>query len=358
MGCAAVRAALGEPLHGSAPTRGGGWLLIEHPGPWPQAGPPADLPAAAVRAWHDAAHRGVRPQLIRRIGRRRRVPPYQVYLAWTRGRDCWVEAAELPDLQALAGLDVAAVAAGRRPGFGAEPREPVLLVCTHGRRDACCAQWGRPVARELLARYPDAVWETSHVGGDRFAANVVCLPYGTYHGGTDAASAGAVGAAALAGRVSLPHYRGRYGLPEVVQSAEWFARRETGATGVHEVEVVGSARAPGAVTTVEFEVSGWGRVRVSVRRVRAGDARLTSCADGGSRGVPKYHELVDVEAALRASTASAGGRVADHHVPEIGGRQPAHHQREGEHRHRDAVHGTVQAEADVRHRIDASGPQP
>ena len=49
------------------------------------------------------------------------------------------------------------------------PPAPLLLVCTHGRRDACCAQFGRPTAMALARRYGTAVWETTHVGGDRFA---------------------------------------------------------------------------------------------------------------------------------------------------------------------------------------------
>jgi hypothetical protein len=297
-GCAAVRAALGEPLHGTAPVLGGGWLAVEHPGPWPAAGPPEDLPPDMTRLWYDAVELGIRPQLIRRVTRRRRVPPHQTYLAWTRGKDMWVERAELPDLRALTDLDLPSLAAGRRPGFGAELTDPLLLVCTHGRRDACCARWGRAVARELRARHGDSVWETSHVGGDRYAANVVCLPYGTYHGGTDARSAATVGAAAIAGHVSLPHYRGRCGLPEAVQSAEWFVRRETGVTAVHEIAAVSWYEESSAVTSVELEVVGRGLVRVQVRRVSAGTERLTSCAEGGMCGVPEYHELVGIDAAV------------------------------------------------------------
>jgi hypothetical protein len=156
----------------------------------------------------------------------------------------------------------------------------------------------------LAARHGDTVWETTHVGGDRFAANVVCLPYGTYHGGVDTDCAATVGAWAVDGQVSLPHYRGRAGLPEAVQSAEWFARRETGVTGVHEVRFVRSEPVADATTTVEFEVTGPGLVRVTVRRASAGASRLTSCADGGSCSAPDYHALVAVDLPASASRAS------------------------------------------------------
>ena len=58
-------------------------------------------------------------------------------------------------------------------------RDPLVLVCTNGRHDPCCATFGRPLARVLRegARRDD-VWECSHIGGDRFAANIVILPEG------------------------------------------------------------------------------------------------------------------------------------------------------------------------------------
>ena len=50
------------------------------------------------------------------------------------------------------------------------------LVCTNGKRDACCARDGLPVARALAALRPDEAWECSHLGGHRFAANVALAP--------------------------------------------------------------------------------------------------------------------------------------------------------------------------------------
>ncbi|WP_218926810.1 sucrase ferredoxin, partial [Priestia megaterium] len=66
---------------------------------------------------------------------------------------------------------------------------PVILVCAHGRHDPCCAVRGLPVGRALGERWPEQVWECSHIGGDRFAANVVVAPDGVYYGGLDAKSA-------------------------------------------------------------------------------------------------------------------------------------------------------------------------
>ena len=48
---------------------------------------------------------------------------------------------------------------------------------------------GRPVAAALEAAHPEETWEVSHIGGDRFAANMLVLPHGLYYGRLDAVSA-------------------------------------------------------------------------------------------------------------------------------------------------------------------------
>lgn len=226
-----------RPCLASATTKARSWLLIEHPGPWPerieQLAEPAPI-AALVRAAQAA---GVRPQLIRRTGRRRAVPPVQIYAGFSHGDDVWMEGREFSDPAELAGIDLAALAAGRRPGLGDPVTEPVLLVCTHGRRNACCARTGAPLARGLAASFGPMVWETTHVGGDRYAANLVCLPHGLYYGDLGPAEAEAAVRAYLRGEVTLDRLRGRAGLPEPAQAAEHFVRAHSGVLAVDAVTV-------------------------------------------------------------------------------------------------------------------------
>lgn len=61
--------------------------------------------------------------------------------------------------------------------------DPFFLVCTNGKKDKCCAKFGYPVFKFFESFNADVgVWECSHVGGDRFAANVVVMPFGIYYG--------------------------------------------------------------------------------------------------------------------------------------------------------------------------------
>jgi hypothetical protein len=283
--CSSVRAVLGEPVLATAPPLAASWLLVEHPGPWPSVDLPPDLPPAAAAVVERATALGVRPQLVRTVRARRRSGG-RIWTASVRPGKRWLQLRDLADLAQLAELDVDALARGERAGFGSDSEVPVLLVCTHGRRDVCCARLGRPAATALSGRLPATVLETTHVGGDRFAPNLVALPFGSYHGAM--ADPPAVAVEALAGRVVLEHFRGRAGLPRRVQAADWFLRRELGVLGLDDVRHAGERDG-----CVLLEAGGT-RYAVDVRETVAREPRLTSCAEGGTTDTPPAHALVGI----------------------------------------------------------------
>lgn len=287
-----MRAALDEPLVATAPERAASWLLVEHPGPWPSNGLPADLPAEAVAVLDAATEAGVRPQLVRRVADRRRTAS-TVVLASCRPKQRWTERRTLTDLRGLADLDVDALAGGLPPRFGTRAIDPVVLVCTHGRRDVCCARLGRPLAVLLDSQLPGLVWETTHVGGDRFAPNVVSLPDGSYHGGISVAEVPELAEALVTGRVLPSRLRGRAGMSAPEQAADFFLRERLGETSLHAVHVLACVPGPLNQTCVEVAV-GAGRWCVHVVARPVSSARLTSCAGGGTVGMPASFELVDL----------------------------------------------------------------
>lgn len=101
---------------------------------------------------------------------------------------------------------------------------PLYLICTNGRRDRCCARFGSAVFTELInatQEYPRfEVWQCSHVGGHRFAANLIYLPAGIWYGRMRPEDIPALLSAHLAGEIYLPRLRGRAAYPPVVQAAE------------------------------------------------------------------------------------------------------------------------------------------
>lgn len=222
------------------------WLLIEYAGPWPSHVDDGTLPGDISELVRRAALRGIRPQLIRRPGRRTR-PREQgirVLVGYAVGDNPWLAGGVVagPD-----DLDLDALVAGVVPESCILEDEPVFLVCTHAKRNACCARIGLPLARQLADFLPDRVWETSHVGGDRYAANLVCLPHGIFYGSMSQAAAIAAVNAYRSGEVILDRFRGRAGIPEPLQAVEHFARAHTGECAVGGVAVE-SSRSDGDVT--------------------------------------------------------------------------------------------------------------
>jgi sucrase/ferredoxin-like protein len=287
--CAEICRTLGEPLAGTAPAAARGWLLVEHPGPWPAFGLPGDLPPAVGRFAERALCHGVRTQLIRRPERSGRRPERPRVLIAGGARARWIETLETD----LDDVDPARFADRPAPGFG-EPAGTALLVCTHGRREVCCAAFGRPVARALAERYPDAVWETTHVGGDRFAAGLVVLPAGAYFGRLDPVDALRVAEAALGGLIEPDRFRGMAGLPASAQAAECFLRRSLGTMRADALSYLG-AQQQGKRRVERFSVHGLGVRSVTLAESAARRPRLTSCGEG-TVDRPVVYELVEIAA--------------------------------------------------------------
>ncbi|MEJ7741142.1 MAG: sucrase ferredoxin [Nocardioidaceae bacterium] len=227
--CSASSLARSEPLLGTASTVVA-FLLIEVPGPW---GVDAVRDCRlAKRLTGDLLDKvrplGIRPLLIRRHGRS--VPsPTRVFAAYADPHLPWMQTAELTSAGQVLELDFNGLASGRSAGL-AVTADPVFLTCTHGRHDPCCAEQGRPIARALAAAHPAQSWEVSHIGGDRFAGNVLVLPEGLYYGHLHPDSATEVATEHRRGHLSLDHFRGRSGFGFAIQAAEIYLRRHLAVT--------------------------------------------------------------------------------------------------------------------------------
>jgi len=226
------------------------WLLIEQPGPWGhdalnESRFDADVARALARR---SREEGVRLLLVRRPGDR---------LADSGRR--WAYADGRPGHEGLwwsvRSSDGDLLTVPWDGSIGEAASGSTYLVCTHGGHDACCALRGRPLARALPAPGPADVWECSHLGGDRFAANVLVLPHGFYYGQVPGDGSDLV-AAHGRGQVALPWLRGRAGVPAPGQAAQHFARSELGLLGVDDLPVVSVApRTPPGSEIERWEVT-------------------------------------------------------------------------------------------------------
>lgn len=281
----------GDDLAGSASTVRA-FLLVETEGAWGSQALGARLLPESVRATLREMERRhkVRPLLIRRAGRRAGDDaPVTVFVAHTGTVDPWLERGRLDRFEDLLDVDVSGVRQGHRPGL-APYSGPLFLVCTHGRHDACCAERGRPVWLAMRHAEPDRTWQVSHIGGDRYAANVVVLPDGLYYGRVTPLDAPRLTAAHGEGRLLLERLRGRTAYPFAVQAAEIYLRRATGLLGNDDVVLVSQHR-DGELTSAVFAAGGR-RWQVRVRSAAQEPRQLTCSATRLNR--PLRHELVSL----------------------------------------------------------------
>ena len=276
--CAEAALERHEGLAGTA-SRVTRWLLVEYGGQWPYEPLDATVFAGGLGARLGAQLAevpGARLCLVKRPGEGRR-DGVTVFYGSTPGRGGRFRRLELEDHGRLGDLDLAALLCdGDGPGERLE--HPLLLVCTHGVRDRCCAKYGQELCRALGGSAPDGwVWQASHVGGDRFAGNLVALPEGLYFGRVGRAEAPRVLEAYLDGRIDLACYRGRSSDPFAVQAAEAAVRERTGLTGFCDLGWTETLRVEDGVWEVAFRAEVAGDVhRVRVER-RLGEPQLLTC---------------------------------------------------------------------------------
>ncbi|PAT04449.1 sucrase ferredoxin [Corynebacterium sp. NML 150383] len=152
----------------------------------------------------------------------RQIDDHHVYLVFAE--DEATEVMHVDGPEALLELDLSGP--GKNAAVGATARtKPLLLVCTHAKRDRCCAVKGRSMINKLVQKYPfghgnDVVWETSHIKGHRFAPTMLLMPWAYSFGRMTFEATDAMLEAALRGEYFVPGNRGRGTLSAPAQAAE------------------------------------------------------------------------------------------------------------------------------------------
>jgi hypothetical protein len=282
--CSLRSLAADEPLAGTASTIRH-WLLIEHAGPWGRDGLlDARLPAGlggGLRALEGRT--GARVLLTRRPDRVPRYDDGTVHCFAVDTREAWLGTTSLDRIEDARHLDPR-----DRSSFADAPG-PVFVVCTHGRRDPCCAERGRPLARALATSSPDITWESTHVGGDRFAGNLVAFPHGLYFGRVAPVEGPGIVGAYVEGRIGrLDRYRGRSSDPFQVQAAERALRGHLRLDRIDGVTPESYSRR-GDLAEVTF-VTANGSHRVRLERAHGPPMRLT-CHASTEQAPPVWRVL-------------------------------------------------------------------
>ena len=209
-----------EPLAGSA-KQGKAYVLFEWPAGWSRDVLDGhtfskELTSQLKRKLKESG-KGTGLQLIRRPGRAGRDVGqlHRCYLVWAG--QATMELVLLEGPEDILNLDLS----GPRKNGGEVIDKPMLLVCTHGKRDVCCAVKGRPLAAELNEQCgADLVWEASHMKGHRFAAVSLLMPWAYSFGRLNAEAGKQLVEAAMKKEYFFPGNRGNGQLAPRAQVAE------------------------------------------------------------------------------------------------------------------------------------------
>lgn len=268
MSCSELSSAVREVGAGTAP-QATAWIAIEQPGPWGRTALTESRLDAEVGGLlaERSASTSTTVVLVRHPDRTARSFDPASRRAWIALPDSGLlRAGPLPDPAEALEWDLAALAAGDVPDFGEATDDLTVLACTNGSRDACCAVRGRALVDACRSHdeTPAWLWESSHLGGHRFAPTALVLNTGYVHGRLDPDGLMRVVHEAREGRIDLDTARGRTSLEPRLQVADLAVRRATGNTQADalrvrtyderrcEVQVI-SGTAAGSVWLVDLE---------------------------------------------------------------------------------------------------------
>ena len=261
------------------------WFVVEFPGTWGRnplrdAALPAPVRAALERALAAVP-------LSRLLFIRRRTEPApagcRVYIARSSPQPSMTQF-DLPSIDDVAGVPL--IDAALHPSSLIP--HPLVLVCTHGQRDSCCGRRGYPLYDALCRREELDVWQCSHVGGDRFAANAVVLPWGLYYGPVEPRDAVPLAAAILRNEIFLPSFRGRSSFPRAGQAAETFVRRATGLAAADALRLTHRQSLDAGRTFVQLAENDGTRHDVTIEQFVATESALLTCTAANADAIPAY----------------------------------------------------------------------
>lgn len=293
--CSELSRGFAEKTYGTASV-GDVWLLIEYPFWWAYKAFQDSHLSPAVKSHLNRTLKSIPRSRLLFIKRERirRGGELSVFIVRCRERAPSIVQLGIKDYEELCGIDLVGIArgSGSEASAAAVIRErPLYLICTHGKRDKCCAKFGYPLYKSLSAE-DTSVWQSSHVGGDRFAANLVCFPHGLFYAHMTVEMSRRVIAEYEARRLVLDKYRGRACYSYPVQAAEYFIRTQS------RIEVLDGLRqmdcTPAGEKSWRVRFKGMGGAAVEsiyearVRNVTSEFQSYNTCHAAEARSVPQY----------------------------------------------------------------------
>lgn len=279
--------AIGEEMVGTA-LFGKVWFLLEYTQPWhAQAPSDNDLPQP-IQAWLTEQSTLVNGHLQFIKQPRGERTGWAFFVACFADVGSRVYRFDLDSYDELLQLDLPAIVAGEAQYAAALTDALQFLVCSHGKRDVCCALHGVALLR-VLAAAGTAVWETTHLGGHRFAPLLLTLPDGLSYGRLSPEDVPQLLTHVKNRTVWPEKLRGRSCYQPVEQVAEHCLRQETAVFHQDAYQHVGTELVNEGVWQVQFQTKAGQSHTVTVE---ADEPLMTYPSSGSMKTkiVPKFRQ--------------------------------------------------------------------
>ncbi|HEV2881033.1 MAG TPA: sucrase ferredoxin [Pyrinomonadaceae bacterium] len=236
--CADLCRADGEEMHGTGGV-GNVWVLLEYSKPWGKKIIAESDSSPEVKEYLGGLTKTIPGSKLLFIKQESAIREYiTLFVAVCRETEPYIYELHLQSYDELLELDINKIISGEAQHGGTTIDHPLFLVCTHGKYDRCCAKYGCGVYKKMKDYVGNRAWQSSHVGGHRFAANVVCLPHGIFYGRVSESEVEHIVDDYMQQRIRLDKFRGRACYARPAQVAESFVRAQTGLTDVGALDLL------------------------------------------------------------------------------------------------------------------------
>jgi hypothetical protein len=275
-------------MYGTAP-RVDVWFLLEYRGHWSgKAFKDSKIPKA-VKSFLNKQLKAVPNSRLQLIKKHKNTDEhFKFYLAASDETNPRLYEFELENYEELLSLDIKKILKSKKHMSD----EKIFIICTNGEHDTCCGKFGMPVYLDIAeSKYGSRTWETTHIGGHRFASTFVCLPHGLVYGRLrDGKVAEDLMKQYEDGKVHLPCYRGRSCHTNETQAAEYYLRKETGITEISEFLLKNSKKNDKKSLIKFLSQSDHMMHKVKIRQDKNAIKIIKSCEDKSSF-IPQYRLL-------------------------------------------------------------------
>lgn len=278
--CSLLSARMGEPLTGTAP-QAQIYILVEYTSEWSDKALESSEISANVKNFLQGVITSQGPGKILLIKQSFgiRTTKKHIFIAIVSETNPRLFEFAITDYEDILTIDLVGLINGTTDFTQNRVFRPMYLICTNGRRDRCCAKEGFQVYKSFHDHVGDAVWECSHVGGHRFAANVITLPDGVLYGRVHADMVTDLVTACNNSRLIPEWMRGRTIYPSHIQAAEGLLRQKTNRQEIYTYQFGRSTELGENRWDVSFtEISSGHEYNLKLRKVSTEKTVLESCS--------------------------------------------------------------------------------